>query len=174
MSMRKFIAHVCAKASQYGLTRMHFGIFGFLVALYVGVVTLVIHGLDVRPEDLAAWVGQPVETLDRHTLFNAMPMVKTTVADGSEIRNYVNKFYAVTCTGPELPGGILIIDPREPKKFPEISVDAFNAFEACAKKIRGCDNWFFIREGKVQEFRPLGDCYTKHAVQPEQLFLRPL
>lgn len=135
---------------------------------------LVIHELAVRPEDLAAWVGQPVEALDRHTLFNAMPMVKTTAADGIEIRNYVNKFYAIPCVGHDFLQGALIVDPREPKKFPELSLDAFNTFEICAKKTRGCDNWFFIKDGKVREFRPLGECYTNHTVQPQALFLRPL
>ena len=41
-------------------------------------------------EDLNAWIGQPVSELDKHPVFLIFPVLRTTAADGTEIRDYVN------------------------------------------------------------------------------------
>ena len=52
----------------------------------------------VRPQDLAAWEGQPVELLDRHPVFLTIPVVRTTTADGIEVRDYVNGTTIASCS----------------------------------------------------------------------------
>ena len=61
------------------------------VALMMSLVSLVaLTGcLSVRQKDLDAWVGQPVEALDTQPFFLTLPMVKTFIQSGVEIRNYI-------------------------------------------------------------------------------------
>ena len=53
----------------------------------------------VRPEDQAAWVGQPVSKLETQPVLLTMQLVRTTASDGTEIRNYVNGQSVASCSG---------------------------------------------------------------------------
>ncbi len=118
----------------------------------------------VNQSDLDAWVGVPVIALDTHSLFLTVPMVKTMTDSGVEIRNYVNKRGVSSCGGSgfgtlNLPGSTL-------------SYSNFNAFQNCTSGMVGCDNIFYILDGKIIEYKPVGRCYTNEAVRPEKEYER--
>ena len=123
-------------------------------------LALFIHGCAgkvVRQEDLDSWVGVSVEELDTHSLFLTLPVAKTITDSGVEIRVYPNKINISSCfdTGK--------IDGKA------YSNDAnFNAFQNCSSRIVGCDNIFYIKDKKVVEYKPVGQCYTDETTQPER------
>jgi hypothetical protein len=53
----------------------------------------------VHQEDLDAWVGHPISDLDKHPTLLTFPVVRTTAADGTEIRDYVNGRNVTQCSG---------------------------------------------------------------------------
>ena len=118
----------------------------FVVVLFSGCAIF----LQVRQSDLEAWKGVPVEALDTHSFFLTVPMVKTVTESGVEIRDYVNKGGVSRCS-----------------QFGTLSYGNFNSFQNCSAQIAGCDNIFYIRDGKVLEYKPVGQCYTDNTVRPE-------
>ena len=118
----------------------------------------------VNQLDLDAWVGVPVIALDTHSLFLTVPMVKTVTDSGVEIRNYVNKRGVSSCGGS---GFGTVSSPGS-----TLSYANFNAFQNCTSGMVGCDNIFYIRDGKVIEYKPVGRCYTNEAVRPEKGYER--
>ena len=123
-------------------------------------LTLFITGcakLAVRQEDLNAWVGVSVEELDTHSLFLTLPVAKTITDSGVEVRVYSNKQNFSSCFDS---GNI------DGKTY---SNDAtFTAIQNCSSSIVGCDNIFYIKDKKVVEYKPVGQCYTDETVQPER------
>jgi hypothetical protein len=113
----------------------------------------------VRPVDIDAWKNVPVEALDTHSLFITIPVVKTITDSGIEIRDYVNKVNVGRCFG-NLYG-------TKNNANPYVSYQNYNAFQTCSSEMRGCDNIFYIRDKKVIEYKPVGDCYTDDSVRPE-------
>jgi hypothetical protein len=113
----------------------------------------------VRKQDLDSWIGIPVEALDTHSFFLTVPMLRTVTASGIEIRNYANGADFSSCatrlTG-RRSGGL---------------VNA-NAFTSCSSNRVVCNNLFYIRDGKVIEYAPTGQCYTDETVQPQARYLR--
>lgn len=122
-------------------------------------VVLLFAGCVVRPSDLDAWRNVPVEALDTHSFFITVPMIKTMTESGIEIRDYVNKDNVGRCfgnaQGTSTYGG----------KY--VSYANYNAFATCSSSMVGCDNIFYIRDGKVLEYKPVGRCYTDDTVRPE-------
>ena len=118
----------------------------------------------VNQSDLGAWVGVPVIALDTHSLFLTVPMVKTMTDSGVEIRNYVNKRGVSSCGGS---GFGTVNSPGS-----TLSYSNFNAFQNCTSGMVGCDNIFYIRDGKIIEYKPVGRCYTNEAVRPEKGYER--
>jgi hypothetical protein len=112
----------------------------------------------VRPEDQAAWVGAPVSALDTHPIFLTMPVVKTVTPDGTEIRNYVNGADVASCSG----GGATFSGT--------ITSAAFSSFSACMQRHAACNNLFYIKDGTVTSYTPIGSggarCFTDARVQP--------
>lgn len=113
----------------------------------------------VRQQDLDVWVGMPVEALDTHSLFLTVPMVRTKTESGIEIRNYANGRNFGSCSG-----------------FGSAStagswVNA-NAFSTCSSGWVGCNNIFYIKDGKVIEYAPTGRCFTDERVQPQARYER--
>jgi hypothetical protein len=43
-------------------------------------------------------------------------------------------------------------------------------FQNCVSGEVGCDNIFYIKDGKVLEYVPVGNCYTEEFVQPEERY----
>ena len=116
-------------------------------------------GLLVRQQDLDAWVGIPVEALDTHSLFLTVPMVRTKTESGIEIRNYANGRNFGSCSG-----------------FGSANTTGSwvnsTAFSSCTSGWVGCNNLFYIKDGKVVEYAPTGRCYTNETVQPQERYKR--
>jgi hypothetical protein len=130
------------------------------------VVILAVSGCankTVRQQDLDAWVGVPVEALDTHSLFLTIPMVKTITDSGVEIRIYANKSAFSGCSG--MADGLV-------NKGGYLSYASFQGFQSCVSKMVGCDNVFYIKNKKVIQYKPVGQCYTDETIQPEYGFER--
>lgn len=125
------------------------------------VVTLLLSacGSMVRQQDLNAWVGMPVEALDTHSFFLTVPMVRTRTDSGIEIRNYANGRNFSGCSGYGSANAV------------GSWVNA-NAFSTCTSGWVGCNNLFYIKDGKVLEYAPTGRCKTDETVVPQQRYLR--
>ena len=116
-------------------------------------------GLAVRKQDLDAWVGVPVEALDTHSLFLTVPMVRTKTESGIEVRNYANGRNMSSCSG----SGSTYVSGKWIQG---------NAFSNCSSGWQGCNNIFYIKDGKVIEYAPTGQCYTNDSVQPQERYKR--
>ena len=117
----------------------------------------------VRQQDLNAWVGVPVEALDTHSLFLTIPMVRKRTDSGIEIRNYANgrNFSSCSASG-----------SANANSVGYSTWVTGNAFSSCSSGWTGCNNIFYIRDGKVLEYAPTGRCYTNESVQPQARYKR--
>ena len=140
----------------------------------------------VRQEDLSAWVGIPVVALDTHSIFITFPVIRTVADGGLEIRNYVNKQGISQCFSNTNTFGSSNTRAQANQRAGTtsayslqantISSTSFSTFQNCSNQIVGCDNIFYIKYGKVLEYRPTGKCYTNGTVQPQpgwERFLAP-
>jgi hypothetical protein len=125
----------------------------------LAAVVLLCSCATVRRQDLDAWVGVPVEALDTHSLFLTVPMVRARTESGIEIRNYANGRNIARCAGT---GGA----------YSSGGWVHANAFSNCTSGWVGCNNIFYIRDGKVLEYAPTGRCYTDARVQPQARYRR--
>lgn len=111
----------------------------------------------VRPEDTAAWVGQPVSALEQQPVFLTMHLVKTRTSDGTEIWDYVNGAAVSSCSGNGQISG-------------DVSMATFNSFSSCMARVASCNNLFYVKDGRVERYVPVGTggarCYTNDAVRP--------
>ena len=112
----------------------------------------------VHKEDTDAWVGQPVAELDKHPMFMLMKLVRTQADDGTEIRNYVNGKELVTCSS----GGSVYAGP--------VSMATYNQYNSCARNFPTCNNIFYIKDGRVLSYAPVGTggarCFTDDRARP--------
>lgn len=115
----------------------------------------------VRQTDLDAWVGMPVEALDTHSLFVTIPMIRTTTESGIEIRNYANGADFASCTSYGSAG-----TSRSARAV------SGSQFTQCSSQRVVCNNLFYIKDGRVLEYKPSGRCYTNDSVKPESRYLR--
>ena len=90
--------------------------------------------------------------VDTHTLFLTMPVFKTISSEGIEIRNYVNSAEVANCFS----NGIAN------KRFTN-----YTTFTTCSNNKIACNNIFFIKNGKVIDYKPTGSCYTDDTVKPQ-------
>ncbi|MGE0475029.1 MAG: hypothetical protein AB7P17_15450 [Nitrospirales bacterium] len=114
----------------------------------------------VRQQDLDAWVGIPVEALNTHPSFKNERMFRTRTHGGTEIRNYAYGYNFEECFGKAGAGKI--------GDFVEE-----DTFIRCSSGRIVCNNLFYIRNGKVLEYAPIGLCTTDTKVQPETHYLKP-
>jgi hypothetical protein len=113
----------------------------------------------VRQVDLDSWKDVPVEALDTHSFFLTVPMVRTVTESGIEIRNYVNSSGTTTsCVGSGTAYGS--------GQYVNSS-----AFSSCSSGTSTCNNIFYIKEGRVLEYAPTGNCRTDITVQPEARYM---
>lgn len=115
--------------------------------------------MQVRQPDLDAWVGAPVEALDTHSLFVTMPVSRSMSSDGIEVRNYVNSKEVASCftsTSGKHSG----------------SYQKSSAFTTCSNSKLVCNNIFYIKDGKVLEYAPTGNCFTNDSVKPQGRYMR--
>lgn len=112
----------------------------------------------VNKSDLDAWQGVPVAELDKHPFFLTVPAVRTIASDGTEIRNYVNGGNVASCSG----GGQIFAS----------TVDAarFSGFSTCMQRFEACNNIFYIKDGRVQQYIASGTggaiCMTDATLRP--------
>jgi hypothetical protein len=116
-------------------------------------------GAGIRQSDIDAWSGIPVVALDTQSFFLTLPMVKTFTDTGVEIRDYVNKRNVAGCIQNSFGSATMPTNA--------ITYANFNNFQLCSSSVHGCDNIFYIRDGKVIEFRPTGYCKTSNLVRPQ-------
>jgi hypothetical protein len=113
---------------------------------------------EVRQEDLDAWAGQPVLALEKHPVFLTMPVIKTRASDGTEIWNFVNGRNVSVCSSS---GSVFgrVVDST-----------TYSQFSNCMQRVQACNNIFFITNGVVERYTPVGSggvrCYTNEALQP--------
>ncbi|MFP3944197.1 MAG: hypothetical protein ACLFWF_09895 [Alphaproteobacteria bacterium] len=114
--------------------------------------------MGVRQEDLDSWRGVPVSVLDKHPIFITMHMTKTVAPDGTEIRNYRNKASSSQCFG----HGSATVD--------DSGFIPYTLFNQCVSREGACNNIFYIKDGKVTSYVPVGSggvkCYTDERVRP--------
>jgi hypothetical protein len=114
----------------------------------------------VHPEDLQSWVGAPVDQLDKHPIFLTMQVVRTRTADGTEIRDYVNGHNFASCSG----GGNVNVFAGY------VDTATYSRFSACMQSFRACHNIFYIKDGRVTQYSPIGTgggrCYTSEELRP--------
>ena len=120
----------------------------------------------VRPQDLAAWRNVPVEALDTHSIFLTMPMVRTKTKSGIEIRNYVNSKNYAQCLhsryGSSYGDVVSCADTMQITCHNLNIVHLHNVLMVPSPVII-----FFIKNGKVLDYAPTGQCYTDERAQPE-------
>ena len=113
----------------------------------------------VRQQDLDAWVGEPMSSLELHPFFITTPVVKTKASDGTEIWNYVNGRNIGSCSN----GGSIYSGT--------VSMATYNTFTNCISNFGACNNIFYIRDGVVQRYVPTGSggmgCFTTKELQPQ-------
>jgi hypothetical protein len=102
----------------------------------------------VRQADLDAWRDAPVAALDSHAVFATLPVNRTVFPNGVEVRNYVNTGGATSCPTAPLAGGFQTA--------------------RCTGTQAPCNNLFYIKEGRVLSYAPVGECVTDERLRPQQ------
>lgn len=112
----------------------------------------------VRPEDQSAWIGVPVAALETHPVFITMHLVRVRASDGTEIWNYVNGRDVSSCGA----GGTAFVGYT--------NMASYNAFTSCMNRFQACNNIFYVENGIVTAYTPVGSggarCYTDETSQP--------
>ena len=128
------------------------------LSITILLMTAVLGCATVRQADLDAWVGQPVAALETHPIFLSIPVVKTQASDGTQIWNYVNGANLGQCSG----GGNIF--------GATLDYATYSRFSTCIQRFAACNNIFFIRDGRVVKYTPIGTggmrCYTTEQLQP--------
>lgn len=124
-----------------------------IVTVLLGMAGCV--SMTVRQQDLDSWVGVSVEALDMHSFFMTIPMHRRVTDSGIEVRNYANTKIVENCFA---------------YKSSSINLPA-NANGFCSEKKVGCNNIFYIKNRKVIEYAPTGQCFTDERVQPEKRYM---
>jgi hypothetical protein len=114
----------------------------------------------VRQSDLDAWVGMPVEALDTQSFFITLPMSKRVTPSGIEIRNYANTVVVQDCDD----SGYGTVSKNGK------TINTYGS-TACVSSKAGCNNIFYIKDGKVLEYAPTGQCMTDDRVRPQRRYL---
>ncbi len=112
----------------------------------------------VRPQDTEAWIGQPVNVLEKQPLFLTMQVVKTQASDGTDIWNYVSGKDVSSCSQDGTVFGR------------RIGWSMYSGFSSCISRHEACNTIFYIRDNRVQRvvIVPTGgaQCSTDARFQP--------
>ena len=128
--------------------------------LYALIIATLITGCaSVHKEDLDAWAGRPVSDLDKHPILLTFPVVRTTAADGTEIRDYVNGRNVAQCSG----GGAVFAG--------QVNMATYSTFNNCMQSFAACHGIFYIKNGIVERVSAVGTggmrCYTNESIRPD-------
>jgi hypothetical protein len=103
--------------------------------------------------------GRPVLDLEMHPFFLTVPVVKTVASDGTEIWNYVNGANLGNC-----------YDSGSISSLGYINSAQYTEFSSCVARFAACNNIFYIRDGTVLRYSPIGTggmrCMTNASLQP--------
>jgi len=114
--------------------------------------------LGVQQADLQSWEGRPVVELEKHPVFITLPVVRTKTSDGTEIWNYINGRNIGSCSA----GGVVFGSM--------VDMSTYNTFSNCMQGFAACNNIFYIKNGLVQQYTPIGTggarCYTDERLRP--------
>lgn len=129
-----------------------------LPALALTCISIALIGGCVSKQDLDSWQGIPVVELDKHPFFLTVPVVRTIASDGTEIRNYVNGQNVASCSG----GGQIFKST--------VDMASYSGFSSCMQKFQACNNIFYIKDGRVQQYIASGSggaiCVTDESMRP--------
>jgi len=101
----------------------------------------------------------PTEALDTHTFFITLPLIRKVLPSGIEVRNYPNRANMTQCLG----DGRITTSRK--------GTTTYDDDMQCLSRSIGCDNIFFIKDGKILEYAPTGRCYTSDAQRPQARYL---
>jgi hypothetical protein len=140
-----------ATAPNMGDAMRGFCALGLLITFIGGCAT-------VHQEDLDAWAGHPVADVDKHPIFLTFPVVRTTAADGTEIRDYVNGKNVSTCSS----GGSVFAG--------QVSLATYSGFTNCMQSFAACHAIFYIKNGAIDHVSAVGTggmrCYSNETMRP--------
>ncbi len=109
-------------------------------------------GYSVRQEDVDAWKGVDSDELFTHPKFSTLPRTKQTLKLGVELYNFTNSI---------------------PQKNDIDCTRRLNAFGDQDIRCTGgedyeitCNHQFFVKDGKVLRYRPIGSCRTTCSSRP--------
>lgn len=109
----------------------------------------------VKSEDVDAWAGQPVSVLETHPFFVTIPVKKTVASDGTQVWNYFNGAVASQC---------------DSTAYGSPKAGFATGEQTCATREVGCNNLFYVREGRVVQYRPVASggarCVTTAMLRP--------
>lgn len=112
------------------------------------ILMLVLSGCQtVRRDDVAAWKGAPLSDLETHPVYAAMPLEKRPLTNGSVLWIHTNKGSYTT----------------------ETSCNKYGNRVSCSggdNVTVQCSHQFIVKEATVQEYRPVGQCYTDCSRRP--------
>ncbi len=107
---------------------------------------------EVRQADVVSWRSVPVIELERHPFFSTLTVDKRPLSDGSELWDYPHCISGKTntqCTSNNNGyGGV------------NTNCVGGQQYTNC------CHNQFIVRASTVEEYRPMGSCYTDCSVRP--------
>jgi hypothetical protein len=105
----------------------------------------------IREVDLDAWRGVPVIELETHALFSTLPRSVRHLSDGSQLWTFSNCRGGVTDTR---------CGSYRTGNFVATNCSGGEAYQTC------CQNQFIIRDAVVEQYRPVGHCYTDCTTRP--------
>jgi hypothetical protein len=112
----------------------------------IGALAVCLGGC-VQQADLAAWPGVSIRELQTHAFFSSLPKRVEVLGDGEELWTYSNcaaTTEPVTCN----PVGSSMV------------CTGGDTDRVC------CHNQFFVKNGAVESYRPVGRCRTDCSVRP--------
>jgi hypothetical protein len=128
----------------------------------------------VSKDDTDSWTGQPVLALELHPLFVTMPVIKTRASDGTEIWNCYNGRKSINCSGIGVGTGSGTIDATRMGNTVSGNVSGYvnySSFTSCIAGSPACNNLFYIKDGIVQRYNPVGSggaiCTTDSRLRPQ-------
>lgn len=105
----------------------------------------------VRQSDLEAWRQVPVIELESHAFFSTVPLNKRRLSDGSEMWVFSNCQSTDEDVHCRTTSSVFGVDTR---------CGGGGTSRSC------CHNQFIVRNGWVESYRPVGNCYTNCGVRP--------
>lgn len=128
--------------------------------------------------DISKWHYVPVKALDEHPVWKERAILKTVTSKGKEIRVYMNStgtgHMSQCMLGYNLAAPCAIKYHPCTKKTGVVSEKELNDFLVCSDsdKVQGCNNVFYIEDGIVSRYIPVGHCITNDELTPDKKYLR--